>query len=250
MTITDEMLSAFIDGELSPADTARVREALKEDENLDARLKELEAPDQLIATAYGAIDNEPMPEGVLALLQEAPAKTKTGEGNVITFPGKWLRPPQQWAAPLAASVALAIGVGAGMQLASGPGQSSITLAGYVDSKSALHSALMTTPSGETVKLARTDETVTPILSFETKDGRYCREFSITSHTSGQRALACQTDGQWRIEIAIASAPQNGGGYATASSGVASQFDAIIDDTMAGDAFDSAAEKVLIEDGWK
>lgn len=250
MTITDEMLSAYIDNELAPNEMNRVRNALAQDKVLAARLRRLEESDALIAAAYSAIDNEPMPEGVMALLEGAAPKPPAADHTVIAFPGRRPRAPRHWAAPLAASVALAIGVVVGMQVGSGTTQPGVMLAGDVHSKSALHDVLMRTPSGKTAKLAQTNVTVTPILSFEAKDGRFCREFSVDGASEGRRALACMRDGHWRVEIAVASAQLDKGGYVTATSGLAAQFDSVIEEVMASDAFDESVERQLIEIGWK
>lgn len=248
MKITDEMLSAFIDGELAQEEAERLREAIEEDENLAARLDRIRVPDAFIAAAYGAIDKDQIPKRILALLEDRPANTKPEGGRVVAFPGaRILRAPRQWAAPMAASVALAIGVGVGLQLAPAP-RSSVMLTGLVDAQSALHQALAATPSGRTVSLGGGD-TLTPVLSFQAKDGRYCREFSVSSPAHPQRAVACAQDGLWRIEVAIAHAPASGAGYATASSGFAAQFDAIIDGAMAGEALDGEAELEMIAQDW-
>ncbi|MEZ5894080.1 MAG: zf-HC2 domain-containing protein [Parvularculaceae bacterium] len=248
MTITDEMLSAYIDNELPPQEAARIREALDADAMLAARLEALRAPDKLIAAVYGAIDDEPMPQSVLAMLQGKSAKA--GGGNVVAFPSRqWLRSPRQWATPLAASIALAIGVGTGMQIANAPDETRYALAGSVDPASSLFRALETTPSGDSVKLAA-DMSMTPLLTFQAADGGYCREFSISSRAQNQRAVACRGDKQWIVVIAIADESATTGGYATASSGLNAQFDTFVDAAMSGDALAAEIENDLIARRWQ
>ena len=118
------------------------------------------------------------------------------------------------------------------------------LAGAVSPADALHAALETTPSGETIALAGA-RTASMVLSFRSGE-TWCREFTLTDGKSASRAIACREDGQWSVKLA-ASELASGGGYATASSGVAAAFEAGASALGADEPLDRAAEDALLGD---
>ena len=67
--ISNEILSAYIDGELPAGEMQRVRDAISGDEVLAARYRQFARVDQLIVDFCGDIDKEPLPAAVLGLLQ-------------------------------------------------------------------------------------------------------------------------------------------------------------------------------------
>ena len=67
--ITNEMLSAYIDGELAPEEMERVARAIAADELLAARLVQFRRVDRLLTEFSSAIDAQPLPPAVLALLE-------------------------------------------------------------------------------------------------------------------------------------------------------------------------------------
>lgn len=253
MTITDEKLSAYIDGELVADEIAAIDHALKSDAALAARVDDMRRPDRLIAAAYGEIDKEPMPDAVMQLLQPGPDQFKSEmDDNVIQFPlQRFLQTPQQWATPLAASLALAIGVGLGLQLAGGNGageSDNFLIAQSIDATSPIHHALETTSSAETITAG--EAIITPVLTFKSIDGDYCREFTITSGELANRAVACRHYDQWKLKFAVVVHSQSGNSsdYATASTEIGSQFDSFVESLMADDALDAQAEQQIL-DNW-
>ena len=67
--ITNDMLSAYIDGELAPEEMERVARAIAADELLAARLEQFRRVDRLLTEFSSAIDAQPLPPAVLALLE-------------------------------------------------------------------------------------------------------------------------------------------------------------------------------------
>lgn len=253
MTITDEILSAYIDSELSADEQAAVRAAISKDAALARRLEALKAPDRLIAAAYGDIAEAPMPESVMALLYSGggPAgEAKRGGGNVLAFPGpRVFRAAAPWGAALAASIALAIGVGVGVELASSPASDGVLLAG--PATSALAVALDTTSSGNSFEIADSGARITPVLSFRSVDGAPCREFAVSNGANAQRAVACRDSDGWSVKIAVAVDPAAApDGYATASSAISAQFDNAVEAMIAGDPMAPADEQEMIARRWR
>jgi hypothetical protein len=241
MTITDDMLSAYLDGELSAEDRARVDAALASDAGLAARLKALHAATRRFADAIRETDKEPMPEGVENLLRPQ-------TDNVFAFrpkkreQPKWVRP-----AAIAASIfALVVAVGL---LGNGPGGSSenlIIAAGPVDRTSSLHRALDRTPSAETASVGA--GRLSPIATFRIAGGGVCREFLASQKDRAVRAVACRDDRQWTVKIAATEAA-SAGGYQPAS-GPAAAIGAYIDSAIEGDALGPDEERALIEAKWR
>ena len=198
MTITDDMLSAYLDGELSADDRARVDAALAQDPALAARLKALDAATRRFADAIRETDKAPLPAGVEDLLRPQ-------TDNVVAFrpkrreQPKWVRP-----AAMAASI-LALVVAVGM-FGAGPGGAKdqlIIAAGPVDRTSALHRALDRTPSAETASIGA--GRLSPVATFRIAGGGLCREFLASQKDGAVRAVACRDDRQWTVKIAATEA---------------------------------------------
>lgn len=124
MTRDPETLSAFLDGELSPAETLEIEKALETDAELRAELESLMAADQAAQDDFAEILNEPVPFELAAAIENAPPAADAPAANL---PGK----PSSltWLTAIAACVALMIGGAGGYlagstntsQLASAPG---------------------------------------------------------------------------------------------------------------------------------
>ncbi len=257
MTLTDEQLSAYIDGELAASDMELIRRMLEDNDALSARLARLKRMDQIITAAYGSITDEPIPDPVLSLLAPATNAPKSDlhSDNIFPLPnGRTLHIPKQWHAPLAAAAALAVGVSIGLQLSPNihPNRTAPMIAGIIDKSSPLHAALETAPSAQPFMLG-TDKggAITPVLTFKSTDGRFCREFNLRSSTGGQRALACRLDGTWVVQFAAATNSKAAGAvYSTASSDVAAQFNELIDVLIDDAPLDADEEAAIIEKQWK
>ena len=238
----DELLSAYLDGELSPGHRAALEKRLESDPLLALRLERLGRANATLRDAYAPVVSEPLPETLLSLIRTDAVKAG-------------LRQRAAWMA-LAASVTLAIGALLGYLVAS---QSTVPEAGLLASTgsvargSTLHEVLETTPSGSTREISSGLEVV-PVLSFAALDGGYCRELAIAGADGSASALACRRDGAWRVEaLGFAegtprSRDPQAGGFRPAA-GASSVIDAAIDERIAGDPLDAAAETALIERGW-
>ena len=106
MTVTDEELSAFLDGELPPGDERRVAAALEKDGGLRRRLQSMGATDALLARAIAGED-------------EGNYRTATAQETAAPYWRGWADPASPRRSPaaarilfLAAALALAIGAAA------------------------------------------------------------------------------------------------------------------------------------------
>jgi hypothetical protein len=248
----DELLSAFIDGMLPPGRAAVLKRRLEAEPALAARLKQLEHANAAVRDAYAPIAAEPLPQRVLDLIDAASDTTKARAGVADLAARRSIRGLRFAPLPvsLAAGIALAVGVSLGYFVTSrgpAPDAALIANAGEIATGTALYDALETTASATTREIAR-GITVTPVLTFRSVDGDYCREIAIASGRGGGEALACRRDGGWRFEaVAFAAATSTNGGFRPASRSTV--IDAAIDERIAGDPLDSSVEKAVIEQRW-
>ncbi|MEM7289668.1 MAG: zf-HC2 domain-containing protein, partial [Pseudomonadota bacterium] len=95
-------LSAFLDGELSEAETLEMEAALNSDRALRAELEVLAAADAFAVDAFEKIANEPVPSALAATIQNAPEPEIASPSNSLVKPARWMM-------AAAAVVALSIG---------------------------------------------------------------------------------------------------------------------------------------------
>lgn len=87
MKIDDEMLSAYLDGELSDDVAARVEAALAEDMALQGQLAALIEADQAAQEVFAAQLSEPVPEALTRAIEAAPlGGTATGPRDAVPMP--------------------------------------------------------------------------------------------------------------------------------------------------------------------
>lgn len=240
--VRDERLNAYIDGELQGDDLALLEQQLAADSALRTRVEQLRSVDRTLAAAFSHPDLATVPSRFQAILNAPPAD------NVVTlFPRK----AAAWQLPIAAGLALAIGVAGGFLT----GRSADTqtpsviaaLAEGVGPRDSLHRLLSATPSAD----RRTQGNVVfePVLTFEAADGRFCREFEITAGAEAAVGVACKSGEEWRLEVLTASAAIDGSGYAPVSGP-----DALIDGAMerlgAKPPLSPEAEAALMQKGWR
>ncbi len=212
--IPDEVLMAYADGEL-PADEAATLEArLSEDADLTARVRVFSASAAALQGLKHADTSAAMPAGLEQALRarvssaaaDAPAMIAADPvpaGNVVAFPQR--RVPL-WTGALAATVALAVGLGAGLLAGKGTGPS-----GNADP---VFAALDSLPSGAATTLADGTE-LRMVASFNSSDGALCREYEqIGQNATGQLTVACRDQGAWVPQLVVALGGAEG--YAPAS----------------------------------
>lgn len=240
MNLTDDTLSAFLDGELPEADMQTIRHQLVTDPALGERLADLAAVDRTLADHYGAIDQRPLPAAVSDLLQTGAAN----QAKVVAFP-TWRRARQglQRRAGTAVAAALALGFGLAQLWHGAPWNGP-------DDWQPVAEALETTPSGETHTLV-TGAELTPRLTFTNQAGAFCRQFHLQGPDKASENIACRSSGPaiWE-QVATVAVPriEAGNRYQTASGG--SVLDSTLDQMVAGDLITPARERKLMEDGWQ
>jgi hypothetical protein len=223
MTIRDEILSAYLDGELAPEDAEPVRALLSRDGKLRERLERLRLASDLTREA-------------LAPLAVATPALRAATGI------SWRR----YAAPGAAAIAAcAAGIVFGL-LMSGDGEESLFMldGGIIAAPPVAH-ALDETPSGGSMRSG--DVELAALYSFRDEEGRACRVFRARLSGAAVEGAACRDGARWRM-LALTPAEASALGYTEANSAEPAAIAAAVDEAYAQE-IDAAEEAALIAGGW-
>ncbi|MEQ1717531.1 MAG: hypothetical protein ABL907_16400 [Hyphomicrobium sp.] len=270
---------AFADGELGPAEHARVAEALAGNEDLRRRLAVFMTTGATLADAFKAVAAEPVPRHLLELVRQFPLASEPGAA----------RAPRQesgsgfgWiverltafaglggAVAMACSVTAAIGLGAGLYMRAGspkalPVTASVASAnaavvadgGRIRASGILHEVLETRTSGvrlATQGQAQGNTVVSAHKTFKSPTG-YCRQYDLGA-ADGRwfTGFGCrESDGRWTVTL---HTQMPGPRPSNASTVIANPYDeaaltSYIHRATEGDALDNKAEEGIIGGQWK
>jgi hypothetical protein len=221
----DELLIAYVDGELAPAERARFEAEIAGDPSLARAVERHRQLVSRVSAAYAPVLKEDLPPQLLAV---AAAANDRAPRRAARF--------APWAA-VAAS--LAIGVFAGRALWPASGPVAVTDGGLA-ARGEVARALST-------GLAADQGPVKVGLTLKTTDGRYCRTFqSAPDRLAG---LACREGDGWRIRTLAASTPAPAAAYRQAASDTPPEVLAAVD-ALSAEPLDAAAERAARDLGWK
>lgn len=233
MAIDDDMLMAFVDGELDEVNRARVERAVAEDPALKARLEQQRRLRERLAAHYGPVAEGDVPERFRALL----------ETNVVALPTARVgpaRPLWQTLTALAATLLLGLAIGRTL-LAPGASGPFAVEGGTMVARGELATALDTQLAS-----AQAQDAPTRIgVSFTNNDGRACRTFD----SSAAAGVACRGDNGWQVMMTAAGSGRQQSDYRQAGSANLLVQQAA-QEMMAGEPFDDAAERRARDSGWR
>jgi hypothetical protein len=249
MTISDETLMAYADGELDAATRANIEVAMREDPEIYKRIAHHRALREAMRGAFSAVLDEPVPERLVAAARGQTAAPKAAVVDLslardAARQKKSVAPRWQPAA-IAASLLLGLGLGFlawhGPRALIQPGSG-----GGLVASAALAEALSTQLSDDraAARVAITG------LSFRSKSGDYCRTFSLNG-SDASAGLACREGTDWRIK-AFAQAPHtaaNSGNFRTAASEDSPVIRAAVEGSIEGEPLDHAGEIAARQAGW-
>jgi anti-sigma factor RsiW len=250
---SDEDLSAFLDGALPDADMAALRDALADDPALAERLLALQDADAAAKSAYDEALAAPIPDRFRATLDRHfdAASAPTAETNVVDLQNRRAAKTalaDRWRMPIAAGVALAVGLFGGAQLNAVRTTHSIAQieAALVVPANPLHRVLSREASATLIKLSASD-LARPVLTFVDKDGRLCREFEIASKQAVSVGVACQAGANWRVEVLLPASDRtmDEAGYQQASGFDTVALDAVMSRLGASEPMDAEKERAAL-----
>jgi hypothetical protein len=245
---TNEVLGAYIDGELDPAARAAVAEAIARDPEMAARVKALEGLNQQLRGAFKSSLSEPVPA---RLIEAARGPAQAVVVELATARAAKQPPPLhrrrafQWAA-LAASVVVGVFVGRfGFQ-----GEPSTLLAVGEHGISA-GPVLASTLSTQLASDPRGPRGVAIGLTFRDKAGAYCRTFTVSDH-GGFAGIACRTPDGWRLATLTEGTPsaETGDAYHMAGSTLPAAIRESVAATIDGSPLDADAEAAARQHNWR
>lgn len=226
MTISDDVLSAYLDGELAPDDKERVRALAAQDADIAARLERLRLAGELLRDGFAPLAAAPVP---------ARLRASAGGGEF-----------RRHAAPLiAALAACAAGIVLGVSIRGDGAERVLALDDGLVAAPALARGLNEAMSGAHV--ASGDVRVSPIYSFRDGEDRACRVFAAEASGVALEGAACRHGASWRM-IALAPAPVREG-FTQAGADEPAAVAAAVDRIWA-DEIGAEEEAALIERGWR
>lgn len=234
MDLSDELLSAYLDGELDAGTAARVENALGVDLAAQQRLEQMRAADTVLKAALRLPDIAPR-DPLAALIMSSAAPSAAAHVG----PRRASRAASYWA--IAAGVG-GLALGYFMSLAVKPPGSAVDSIAVIDA--GLSHALDSVASGQ----SSADRATRLSLSFRAADGRYCRVFSRRPSAGDHgEGLACRDAAAWHLVAWDASSGAATSDYRPA--GGNEMLDAVMDRLGGGAALDLQQERVLIDAHW-
>jgi hypothetical protein len=240
MTVSNEMLMRFIDGELPPEDAARIEAQIANDPALQRYVEGQRALQRQLADALSPIMAEPVPEHLSAAIRNTPVSWRWRLKHIFARTDGRLTWPT---IAVPATAALAAGLAIGMLISpAGIDQITTQKDGTIVASGTLAAALTTRLASE----AQPANAPRIGISFRNTDGQDCRTFE-----SGRLAgVACRDATQWKIAALAATAPTAEGPYRQAGSAMPDVIRDAVRGMIAGVPFDAAAERAARDQRWR
>lgn len=230
--IGTETLTAFLDGELPPEETARVRALLATRPDLDAWVNRQQRLRDNLRGAFSGMTDAPVPAALTALTRTAPISWRWRMAQA--FHGALLKTWVPAGAALAAGLAIGIAIHPSGDLASHDGK--------VMAQGALANAL------DRQLASAGDSGSGPHIgvSFRNRRGQDCRTFT----RGGQAGLACHEAGGWVVGMLVSQPREADTAYQMAGSALPDAIRNAVAASIQGAPFDAAAEKAARDQGWR
>lgn len=247
MNVDHDALMAYVDGELSPEDAARVETAIAADPRVAEAVSRQRALRRIVQQAYAPVLEEPVPDALARLVRDEVAPL----ADVLPLAARAKRTvsahrwgPPQWAA-MAASLLLGVAIS---QWVLQPQVPPLQLDG---SGRLLAGGELASGLGRQLASAPEAGTAVAIgLSFRDAAGRYCRSFAWDG-AQPLSGLACrQEDQRWEVVIVTQAAPAPSGELRQAATALSPAVLAEVEARMAGDSLDGAQERQARDAGWR
>ena len=228
----DERFFAWLDGELGPSEAAEMEVRVAADPELKRLADQHRALGSQLRSAFNPIADAPVPQTLQAALRPT--------AQVIDFRAakraRSMPAVAQWTA-MAATLAIGIFIGTRVpQESSAPVQAEAgKLYAAASINRALDTELASAPTGD-VRVG---------ITYRDSAGEICRTFTAPAGSG----LACRNSGRWQMKGLFAAPEGQGSDYRMAA-GMDPNLAALVDSTIAGEAFDEAAEKAAKANGWK
>ena len=252
MIVTDEILMAYVDGELDATARAAVETAIAQSPEVARRVARQQELRRQLRAAFDGVLNEPVPDRLLDAARHTPAGVR--EATVTDLArarsSKAERPGRRWSWPewgaMAASVVLGALLSQALWRPFGA-EPIVARNGRLLANDALARAL----SNQLSAAQPLDARIAMGLSFRSKSGEYCRTFVIRDGR-GLAGLACREGESWSVQTvapgALPAAHDNG--YVMAGAELPVLILQAVEERIAGDPLDADGEAAARENHWR
>lgn len=236
--LSDEMITAWLDGEVTPQQRSEIESAIAASPDLGVRVARLARADRLLTPAFAETLNAPIPQRFESML-ESSRRTKGFAGFRAALSGLLSPPPMAMAA-----ASLIVGVMLGGAILSGsPTGAGIATDG--DGRMIANDAMAT--SLASVASGATTGPLAIRLSLVDDGGRYCRQFE----TPAAAGLACRQNDAWVIDTLsrTSGASSVDGAYVMADGPADATISAALQRLGVRRVLDNREEAAAIASGW-
>lgn len=228
----DELLMAYVDGELSPEDRSAMERKLAGDRRLQRAMAQERSLRSKIAETYDPVLAEEVPERLVRLFDRPrPRVLAFPRPNLASSGWRW-----QHLIAMAASLALALFLGYGLTTTGDPAEDE---SGY----------RIAAPTAEAldVQLASAQSPTAPVqigVSFVGPGGEPCRTFEVSEGAG----LACRSGTEWELRLFASGTASSGAEYQIAASASAEVMGGV-QELIAGEPMDARQERQARDAGW-
>lgn len=248
MTITDDLLIRYADGEASADEALLVEAALAADPAVAERLAAHQRIAARVKAAFAPVQDAPVPQALLDLLNTSGPLPSESDSTVVPleqFRSRKVPAARGMTGSLAGWAAMAaclvIGVMVGTQVPWGAG------AGLVDRDQNARGALMAALDDQLASQPPAKgEAVRVGISFRKAGGNVCRTYAAETSAG----LACRDGGKWKVMLAVARAPAQASEFRTAASETPPAVLEAMDSLIVGEPLDAAGEAAARKAGWR
>jgi hypothetical protein len=252
MKVSDEILMAYVDGEVDDQTRAAVETAMQADANVAQRVARQQALRQQLRGEFDGVLHEPVPERLTRTARTAPVASPTSSVTDLSRARneKRDRTPRRWSLPQwsAMAASLVLGVFVGQAILRSPASSPIVARdGRLVAQDSLAEALSN-------QLASDQAAKAPVqvgLSFRSKTGEFCRTF-VWREGDGLAGLACREGEIWQIETAVPNETlaAGNGSYQMAGAELPLAVLQAVEGRIDGEPLDASGEAAARQKGWR
>ena len=252
--ISDEIIMAYVDGELDKEQSETVRKALKNNPGLQGKAVLFQDTSSMLDGIYDAPLNEKAPNRLLDTIKTFHQETPWEK---ITALFRRIFPAPVMQQPLAAALLAVLIIGSGFfsYLNIPAATTTDDFPSIVKSK-AFRDGMETIPSGRIITLAEHKSQMIPVTTFQDTTGNFCRQFELISGSESNpvfsQGIACRIPGgEWKT-VAF-NTPEHPPRQTAESSyelaGNTELVDNIADQLRSGSIFTARQEAELILHKW-
>jgi len=236
--VDEEKFFAWLDGELPPEEAARIEAEVAADPEMSRKAKEHRALAASLQGAFGSVAAAPLPARIAAAAR--PVQENVVDLATARNERSVRRSLPLWTQAAALAATLAVGIFTGNMLIPSPGGPIQTEDGRLvaggNLEEALYAQLASAPADHGPRIG---------MTYRDRAGAICRTFQ-DDNASG---LACREGGDWRIRGLFQGAEGQSSDYRMAAGADPRLMD-MVDQSIAGEPFDSAQEKAALSSHWK